>query len=301
MVDLPIEQINLYQRTITEEVFNAFGIVRNPLIRKWMRGVFSRPTRRFAELAAAYEAGILSDGFRAATEALLPRFLQRWSVRGADCIPDSGPLLIVSNHPGAYDGVLISANIPRDDLKIVLSGVPFTQALTQARKSFLYATSDPYERMGVIRKMIRHLHQGGSLLIFPSGTLDPDPSFMSGAEQALSRWSASLEIVLRRVPQARVLISMVSGMLSEKVYHHPLARLQNSRFGRQKLAEFIQVMQQLVTMKDFALSGNLSFAPPFTAKDLNHWFPESELMTALIEHAKQQLQQHIQDFKLAVL
>jgi hypothetical protein len=37
----------------------------------------------------------------------------------------------------------------------------------------------------LIKNSFRHLREGGSVLIFPSGTVDPDPALFSNAPLAL--------------------------------------------------------------------------------------------------------------------
>ena len=76
-------------------------------------------------------------------------------MRGADAIPAVGPLVIASNHPGAYDSVAIIAHLPpRPDLMVLASDIPFLRRLPNIGPHLLYVSSDPHERMGAIRAMI---------------------------------------------------------------------------------------------------------------------------------------------------
>jgi hypothetical protein len=115
------------------------------------------------------------------------------------------------------------------------------------RRYMIYSTLDAHVRMATTRNALRHLQNGCALLIFPSGKLDPDPRyFPEAARGALSRWSASLEFFLRKIPQTRLVVATNSGFVAPEYMYHPLARLRSSEVGRQKLAEFIQVIQQVV-------------------------------------------------------
>ena len=49
----------------------------------------------------------------AGSQWLLSQLVTGVTVRGAEAIPLTGPLIVVSNHPGAYDSVAILASLPR--------------------------------------------------------------------------------------------------------------------------------------------------------------------------------------------
>jgi hypothetical protein len=51
-------------------------------------------------------------------------------------------LLVAANHPGAADGLVIAAALRRDDLKVVISDVPFTRAVPYGRKYLIYTPSN---------------------------------------------------------------------------------------------------------------------------------------------------------------
>ncbi len=111
-------------------------------------------------------------------------------------IPTSGPVVVASNHPGAYDSFAIISRIPRPDVKIIISDIPFFKYMPNARERVLYATSEPSSRMNALRASLRHLEQGGCLVIFATGLIDPDPEVWGEAEasQHLEHWSPSLEM-----------------------------------------------------------------------------------------------------------
>ncbi len=71
-------------------------------------------------------------------------------------------------------------------------------------------------RANAVRRSIQHLKDGGAVLIFPSGQIDPDPAVLPGAREALEKWSKSIAIMLRRVPETRLVSAITSGVLHEK-------------------------------------------------------------------------------------
>lgn len=258
------------------------------------------PTHRFAKLAEEFDERVSSLGLREACRWILPNFVTGYSIQGLENIPTDGPLLITSNHPGTVDGLVISANIPRPDLKIIASGFDFLRNLPATARHLIYTSSDAHERMGVVRHAIRQLKAGGAVLIFPSGRLDPDPDVIPGADQALHRWSPSLEILLRRVPQTRVLISIVSGVIAPSSLRNPIARFQKSLNDRQRIAEAVQVIEQLISPFKPRISPRLTFSNPVSALDLGARLERNQILGPLLERAHQTLQAHVNQAPLPV-
>jgi len=139
--------------------------------------------------------------------------------------------------------------------------------------------------------MIRHLQIGGCVIIFPSGRLDPDPDSFPGAEQALDLWSPSLEVLLRRVPNARVVIAITGGVLAPQVLDHPLTRLQKG-WRRQKLAEFIQIGRMLSNPHAYEISPRVTFSPPIEIPAQDASQVKHDYLPTIIDCAKDTLQVH---------
>jgi len=293
-IDLVMDNLTAYTKTLREaiiaEILVAMGLSKTRVVKRLVTPWLYLPANRFAQLIAQYDRQVGEQGFRAATRNFLQDFSLNYGARGTEHLPAEGPLLIASNHPGTLDGFVIAASLPRDDLKIVLSGVPFTRSLQATRSHLIYTTHDTHQRMTVVRSIIHHLRAGGALLIFPSGRLDPDPAFLADAEKALERWHASLAVILRRVPETQMVLSVASGMLSAKWLQNPLVRLLRKGWERQKLAEFFQTMQQLMFPGSVTLYPKVTFAPPIRADEL---ISQSEdLMPAILESAAQLLKEH---------
>ncbi len=279
---------------IIDEIFAAFGFQAHGWARKTLWPIFWLPARHFAQLAASVDQTAAESGLSEAARQLLPRFVSGVQVRGAGNIPPDGPLLVASNHPGAYDSVAILANLPRPDLKVVVSDVPLLRSLPALDRYFIYTVSGVYGRMLALRQMIQHLKSGGAVLIFASGLVDPDPEFLPGAEDRLADWSPSLELALRRVPAARVVPTIVSGVLSPASMNSPLLRFQKEPWRKRKLAEFLQIIGQLVFHRDYQLTPRISFGEPLTAPELAERNPTGQIMPELLAQARKLLSQHMQ-------
>lgn len=285
--------VNKLRNYITDQVFLAFGFQEKGWARKWLWPVFWPPAHLFSRLAAHVDHEVEEYGIVGAMRRLLPRFVHNVLARGKENIPSEGPLLVASNHPGTIDSVAISASLDRPDLKIVATGIPFLRELPAFRQHLVYVSKpqDTFDRMMAVRSSIRHLEQGGALLIFPSGGIDPDPSFLPGAEDALGGWSPSLEVFLRKVPQTRVLVTIISGVLAPSCMRNPLVHLRKDAMDQRRLAEFLQVMQQMFIPRSFHLTPRISFSKPLSVDDLRVMAPN--ILRSLIHRAQQVLNEHL--------
>jgi hypothetical protein len=275
----PYADVETLRRFITDEVFNAIGLPASARLRDALRPLFAAPTRRFVRLLAEFDKVVALHGPAEAARGLIPRFADHVEVHGAENIPSQGGLLVASNHPGAIDGILIAASLQRKDLKVIASGIPFLKSLPATAQHLIYTTSDPHGRMNAARASIRHLQSGGTLLVYPSGLVDPDPAVYPGAQEALGSWSRSLELFLQNAPETQVLVTIVRGMLSPGWARSPLTWLRRPGWQRRKLAEFFQVMEQMLIPGRTRLRPCLQFAPPL------QFLPGSNPMPAILECA----------------
>lgn len=287
------EQIITLQQRITDEIFFALGLSKTGRLRKMLGGFFKRPTERFARIFAEADEEVSRGGLSSACRKLLPEFSIRMKAEGTENIPEEGPLLVVSNHPAAYDVVSIGASIPRRDLKIVAWEVPFYHALRNAGSQLIFATDEPVGRMLALRSSIQHLLDGGCVLMFGTGTIEPDPALGLGAAEWIDRWSNSIEIMLRKAAQTRLVVAIASGVLLPKFAFHPFTWLRRGAKDRRRLAEFLQIITQLVSPASVQPDIRLSFAPPVSLEDLAANIPGSRLMPAIQARARALLDNHL--------
>ena len=149
---------------------------------------------------------------------------------------------------------------------VLASDVPFLRRVPNIGAHTIYVSPDPHARMGAIRAMIRHLEAGGAVMTFGSGLVDPDPDLLPGAAEALEIWYESLAIVLRRVPQTQVVVSIVSSVVAPQYMRSPLTRLKQDGWERRKLAEFLQIGSQLMFSKKALLTPRVSFSQPIIGR-----------------------------------
>lgn len=261
MPDIETEIQALYDSLIFEMI-KALALPQTERVQRIIRMIFGKTAQRFAELGVSLDRVVAESGVAAGARWALPRFVKGHAACGTEIIPAGGPLVIAANHPAAVDSLVISAHVERPDYKIIVGDIPFFEKLPHLSEHAIYAPGpqDVQGRMGVIRKCIRHLKDGGSLLIFPRGGIEADPDWMPNPDGEFNLWSRSLEIFLERVPQTRVLVTIVSGVIQQAVMRNPLTRLRRNRPDRQRLAFFYQLMRQTLSGRElFGLTPRVTF------------------------------------------
>lgn len=189
-------------------------------------------------------------------------------MEGAEHVPPGGPLLVVANHPGAYDSLVIAASLPQDDLYMIATGYPMLRRLPNTSRRMIFVDPHAHSQLNVVREAVQHLRLGRSVLIFPRGRVEPDPAVLPGALEALQRWSPSLELFLRQVPDTQVLVTAVSGVLAPMFLRNPLIRIWRGRRDPLVVAETMQVMAQVLFSRLVRVQPLLSFTPPLSLQAL---------------------------------
>lgn len=254
---------------ILSEVQGVMGLQRHPRLFRVVSLPLRPAVQRLARLLTELEQQVSESGWQAGANSFLAHFVRDARLSGADELPSRGALLVVSNHPAAYDVILLAAALPRDDLKIISSPIAVVPRLPALASHFIFISEEAHGRMATVRAALRHLEQGGALLIFPRGDAEPDPAVTPGALESLEGWSASLDLFLRKAPQTRTVVTIVSGVLAPRWMHNPLVRLWKRPEQRQKVAEIFQVAQQLLWSRTQTPTPRVSFSKPMTTAELS--------------------------------
>jgi len=237
-------------RLINNEVLKAVSLRENGWLSRRLQPLLSHGTQHFCEIFAETDRLVGERGLAEGARHLLTYLVKDVEVSGVENIPRAGPLVVASNHPGTVDSAVITSGVARRDFKIIAGEVPFLRHLPNIRNSLIFTPyNNPHGRMQAVRDALRHLRDGGSLLLFARAGIDPDPAFMPHAAEELSLWSRSLEIFLDRVPGCHVLVTVVSGVLHPRFMHHPITWLRKKRSDRQRLAMMLQVIEQMLGKK----------------------------------------------------
>lgn len=130
-------------------------------------------------IVAVYIYGLVPEFLLRFVAWLLVHFIYRLERRGIENIPAAGPALLICNHVGFADAIVISAACPRPIRFIMESTIfkiPVLSAIFRGMKAIPVAPAkvdrEVYER--AFRSVAKELREGELVCIFPEGRLTPD-------------------------------------------------------------------------------------------------------------------------------
>jgi hypothetical protein len=291
------KDIAFLSELIIADLVRAAGLPRTkPFLRLfWI--LFRTPISRFAALGLDFDRRVAEAGFPKASEWALTHWCSRITARGTQDIPSEGPLLIVSNHPGTYDALIIFSQLGRRDIRWISSEIPFLDNLPNTRNHVIFSSRlNALKRMSAMRSAIRHLQAGGALLYIGAGHLDPDPAVYPNAAEHIDEWLAGIDFFFRHVPGLRVMPTIVSGVVSPKWARSPITWLRRNDIDKRRLAEIGKSISQLLFPGKFMFTPYVSFAPPVKIETLQSEGRQEDVLPAVIARTKALLVEHCRVF-----
>ena len=236
------------------------------------RGVLERvcrvPAKILAQQAMNFDRRVGEMGLQIAAREWIQPMVNCLDVVGAQHIPASGGVIVAVNHPGVTDTLAIFSSVSRSDLRFVSNDRPFVRTLVNVAQRTFFVSDHDGGRMTVVRQVARYLQQGGAVMIFPAGHIEPDPATMPGALESLQTWSDSLGLFVRLAPQAVVVPAVVSGVVYGPALHHPLTRLRHSAKDREKIAATLQAYWQTTGRIARQMIVRIEYGKPLLAAEL---------------------------------
>jgi hypothetical protein len=286
-------EIGALSHFLIDEIIMAFGMKKTARTHSLFYFLLKGVTNRLSSICVMTDRKIVTEGFPAATGWMASHWVRQVTTRGAETVPEEGPLLVVSNHVGAYDVVVVPSQINRRDIKIIASDTPFFKSLPNASQHMIYASDNPGSRMMAARRGIAHLKDGGALLLFGTGVIDPDPAVTPNAEGEIGSWSASIDLFLRKVPEAQVTICIISGILMPKWAHSPLTWLRRVEWQKRRVAEYGQVISQLFFPGKPTITPCMSIAAPVRRETLLRESGSERVLPAVLTRGRTLLADHL--------
>jgi hypothetical protein len=286
-------ELTALSRSLVVELAGSIGLRNSPLANRVIWPLFRPVTDRLARLGLNFDRNVVRVGFSRAMGLTLDDFVTSVTARGTGNFPPEGPLLVVSNHPGTYDSLIVSSQLLRDDLRFISGDIPFLRSLPHAHEHFFCISDDQNASMVATLKAIRHLNDGGAILIYGFGHIEPDPAVYDDASAHIDNWSPSVDLFLKAAPETRLLLSIVSHVVSPMWRNSLLYRLRSDPLDRRRLVEFGQVISQLLFPHRLMLSPFISFAQPVGADELRRESGSVRVLPVIIRRAKALLAEHM--------
>jgi 1-acyl-sn-glycerol-3-phosphate acyltransferase len=249
-----------------DDLVSSFGWQDHPLLASFLRFIFRKPAQTFAQHMVDFDDTIGLHGIDEGGRSLLNKYVSDIRIHGADRIPESA-FLALSNHPGMTDTLALFAALNRKDLQIIALDRPFLNALPHTSKQLFYVHDDAAKRMMLVRQVSTHLKNGGAILTFPAGHIEPDPEVYEGALESLQTWTDSVGVFIRMAPEAAILPVLVRGVVAAKYANHWLLGIKKEREEKEKLATALQLLG-MVMFNEKPVTVEVHIGRPIYAKDL---------------------------------
>jgi hypothetical protein len=275
--------------TVIDEIAYALGAKKDGVIRHLLAPLLRNPATKLAKILAEFYDKVVNKSPSQGAIDTLPKFNVEVQRSGHPAMPMSGSHLLISNHPGGLDSVGILSCIPRADIKVLVSDVLLMRKLDYLNRYAIFVDFKTVGGMSALRDAISHLNQGGVLLLFARGEVEPDPACFPGAVESIEKWSPSLEIMLRKSPLTTVQILSVSGAILPRFAFHPLTRLRKRQETRQKLAEFMQAITSLYYPKKVQTILKIRFSEIIRSDRI----PREAILPYIIKMAQTEMKTHI--------
>jgi hypothetical protein len=257
-------------RLSADEIVAALGLADAPhLLRTPLRAALFTFSLPLGRTLARFDARIETCGVAHAAASVLADLGATWRRDGSPP-PARGPLLVVANHPGAYDALVLLAALGRDDAAILASDRPALRAMSSFARHLIFVpvatASVTAKRMQGLRVALNHLSQGHALVHFGAGRIEPDPAFpVDAGVELLARWQSGTGALVRGTGRAggAVVAAVVEGVHSPRAKRLWVTRVAE-RHGLTTLAPLLQI--GLRRYQDVA--ARVCFAAPTPAASL---------------------------------
>jgi 1-acyl-sn-glycerol-3-phosphate acyltransferase len=250
-----------------DDLVSSFGWENQPVPAWLLRRVFHAPALKFARRMLAFDSLTGESTLPESASLTLRDYARELQVLGRECIPASGPVLFLSNHPGMVDTLALFTAINRPDLQVIALNRPFLLSLPNTARHLYFVSDDASDRMRAVKQAANHLRAGGALLTFPAGHIEPDPQVYPGMLESLESWTDSAGVFMRFAPETQIVPVLVSGVLWDKAVKFPLTKLKQTRDEREKLGAALQLLAH-VLFDARPLRVTVQFAGPISLAEI---------------------------------
>jgi 1-acyl-sn-glycerol-3-phosphate acyltransferase len=286
------ERLRQFHAVCRRDLVQLAGVQHSWLLRNALQLFMARQLRQFSENLADFNQRLDTHGLAHAAVDICLRYNGQVAANGVHLIPEAGPLLLVSNHPGMFDTLAIYATLPRPDIKALARPQPLLGLMEALAPNLLLLPDEGPGRSGSLREVLRVLREGTPLLIFPAGHLEPEPVLLGqhgpGTQfptEPFQPWSAGIGTMVRMAARQgiplRVVPTSIVGALSTSTWRWfgPLIRRRPDLRTREDLVAVLQVAFPSLGPTTI----RVTYGQPIDAAALATEEPDAEAITARIQ------------------
>ncbi|MBN2258653.1 MAG: 1-acyl-sn-glycerol-3-phosphate acyltransferase [Anaerolineaceae bacterium] len=266
-----------------EEIRHLLRLRANSLWNRILQWSIWKQAVRFSQMVEHLDQAIGEYGLQEGARHVMGGFFSDVTTHIQADLPREGPLLIVSNHPGAADILALASALSREDIKFVAQDRPILHAASNVREHVICLDSPDQIRANSVIEMIDYLKQGGALVLFPRGIWEPDPAVMPGSRAHLARWSQSIGHFLSREPDTRLAPVFVSGVISRQAARSALVKLTKNWHQRSQIVSILSLIGQFSSFKDWLVSPSVHIGEAWCANRQVPSLQPSALTSAAID------------------
>lgn len=165
---------------------------------------------------------VRTQGFRNALIWILHRYYA--PSHAPSPVPESvqlGPLLILCNHPGLGDFLALLEMLQRSDIRVIVKQRELLADKRHLLAHCIVMNDSMSSKAQALKEGIRHLQQGGTLVVFPAGEIEDEPGSKPKADNAsLKPWIPVADSIARRCMRDGIPLKILPAAI-ENVYHVP--------------------------------------------------------------------------------
>ncbi|GEM_PF-1155308 len=208
--------------SMAQSIVSAFCF-SNPILNGVTFFVLSPFIANLTRLGVEMDMVIENSDMKTASQWILERATHGVKAHNTECIPMNKPVLFVGNHAGLGDANAVMMSSPRRDTHTILINHGILPGL-QAFHEYAIAVDNDNPAY-TLRRTVRLLKEGKSVLLYPRGKIEDDPSLdLDLALDNLAHWSESIEFFVKHVPDLQVVPFGVGGVISRSALNNPIVR-----------------------------------------------------------------------------
>jgi hypothetical protein len=272
------ERLNALIDVNITDMLDAFGLKNLRRGRRLVTLLCTPAARSFAQKVLRLDHIVGRQGLQAGGWWGLREFTTKLKITGQEYLPTKGPLLLLSNHPGMADTLVLFASVARSDVRIVAASRPFLELLPNISQRLILIDERAKSSTAPIRTVVGHLRAGGAVITFPAGKIEPDPAICTGVADSLPTWSTSIDLFARLAPETQMVPTLISGVVSPRAQNSPLRHLRRTARGRDHLSAVLQL-----SIPGFGrANAHIHFGAPMLAGELLHGGGDAPVTRAVI-------------------